>query len=240
VLAGIDKSSYFRGDCGIVNYKKKHDCERYKTVNLSSQFGLPKDSFIRFLSGVCPTYKPKVPWYPVLLIKEKETITATVKRCGATFINKFWVLTAGHCICNEIMKCSIKKTGVIAPDYNFTAALFVMHPTTHIPQTWNPHFSVVEIVMHPKYKFNHAYDFALLRLDYPVADNLYGIGLYSQFSDDLRPICIPHPETIPDDIEKIATSVVMGNIQGGKTCLTNGKGPEPFAPCAEKWMLGEG
>ena len=29
-----------------------------------------------------------VPWYPVLLIKEKETITATVKRCGATFINK--------------------------------------------------------------------------------------------------------------------------------------------------------
>jgi len=29
-----------------------------------------------------------VPWYPVLLIKEKGAITATVKRCGATFINK--------------------------------------------------------------------------------------------------------------------------------------------------------
>jgi len=46
VLAGIDKSSYFRGDCGIVNYKKKGDCERSKTVK-SSQFGLPKDNIDR-------------------------------------------------------------------------------------------------------------------------------------------------------------------------------------------------
>jgi len=98
------------------------------------------------------------------------------------------------------------------------------------------HFKVVEIVMHPKFKYNHPYDFALLRLDYPVADNLYGIGQNRQFSDTLRPICLPHPETIPDDIEKIATTLGFGNIKG--SCLTNEKGPEPFVPCAKKWMSG--
>ena len=59
-----------------------------------------------------------------------------------------------------------------------------MLPSTHVPITEHKHFKVVEIVMHPKYKYNHAYDFALLRLDYPVADNLYGIGENSHFRNE--------------------------------------------------------
>ena len=65
-----------------------------------------------------------------------------------------------------------------------------MHPSTHIPHTDNEHFSVVEIVMHPKYKFNYAFDYALLRLDYPVADNLYGIGQNSQFRNEFMILLI--------------------------------------------------
>ena len=53
-----------------------------------------------------------------------------------------------------------------------------------VPTTSEKHFQVVEIVMHPKYKYNHAYDFALLRLDYPLADNLYGIGYNHQFRNE--------------------------------------------------------
>jgi len=238
VLAVIDRSSYFRGDCGIINFKTRGNCEQSKSVK-SSQFGFfgESESNTRMVTG-CTTDKP-VPWYAVILIKENHRSNiGLVKRCGGTYINKFWVLTAGHCICNNMMKCSTIETGVLAPKYNFSAALFVMLPgKLSVPTTSEKHFQVVEIVMHPKYKYNHAYDFALLRLDYPLADNLYGIGYNHQFSDTLRPICIPHPETIPDDIEKIATTMGYGNVRG--SCLTNEKGPEPFAPCAEKWMSGK-
>jgi len=236
VLGGIDKSSYFRGDCGIINFKTKGDCEQSKTVK-SSQFSFHDESKhdnTRMVSD-CSTDKP-VPWYPVILIKEKKGID--VKRCGGTYINKFWVITAGHCVCNDMLNCTTKETGELAPVYNFTDAFHVMLPSTHVPITEHKHFKVVEIVIHPKYKYNHAYDFALLRLDYPVADNLYGIGENSHFSDALRPICIPHPETIPDDIGKIATAVGMGNIKS--SCITNEKGPEPFAPCATQWLQGNG
>jgi len=72
----------------------------------------------------CTTDKP-VPWYAVILIKKNQRTFGLVKRCGGTYINKFWVITAGHCICNDLMNCSTIKTGVLAPDYNFTAAIHV-------------------------------------------------------------------------------------------------------------------
>ena len=45
-------------------------------------------------------------------------------------------------------------------------------------------FNVLEVYVHPKFeeiKDVITYDFALLRLDYPIADNAYGIGFASKY-----------------------------------------------------------
>ena len=51
----------------------------------------------------------------------------------------------------------------------------------------NNDFQVVEIVIHPKYMDkdeNMNYDFALWRLNYPIADNAYGIGYASAYKKE--------------------------------------------------------
>ena len=50
-------------------------------------------------------------------------------------------------------------------------------------------FNVLEVFVHPKFEETEGlrtHDFALLRLDYPIADNAYGIGL----SDKYRKVII--------------------------------------------------
>ena len=56
-----------------------------------------------------------------------------------------------------------------------------MLPTSRKPTSDERHLNAVESIIHPNFTLDHSYDFALLRLEYPIVDNVYGIGLYSQY-----------------------------------------------------------
>ncbi|XP_023344477.1 uncharacterized protein LOC111713763 [Eurytemora carolleeae] len=86
-------------------------------------------------------------------------------------------------------------------------------------------FNVLEVYVHPKFeeiKDVITYDFALLRLDYPIADNAYGIGFASKYSpEEIMPICLPSNKNF-QDIEKSVT--VVGSGLERANCITTSQG----------------
>ena len=59
-----------------------------------------------------------VPWYAYILM-QKDLGQTSSQRCGGTFINKFWVITAAHCVCNSKFTCKKTEKGY-TPEYNIT------------------------------------------------------------------------------------------------------------------------
>jgi len=195
------------------------------------------------------------PWYAYLSIDRN-------KRCGGTLINKFWVLTAGHCICNDKMIC--KREGKeLVPSYNFTEEITIRLGVDQKPdQTINVHdsgdhskfqFRPVEIRVHQRYKaivtdlkgkefYREDYDFALLRLDYPVTDEEHGIGILDTVNGKtfnkrtILPICLPPTDF--KDTELAGTVVGFGINKEQSKCYTDGNGPEVFKRCADMWYSG--
>jgi len=224
--------------CGIISYKVNDACK--KSANLKSKVNT------RIVGG-CDS--EKIPWFAQIKIKpESQGSSASSKGCGGSFINKFWVLTAAHCVCNSHMFCEYShKDKSLVPKYNISATHRVFLPGVKSDAFHKADFAVIGVVVHSGYKkqqtsdgeLKMTMDFALLRLDYPLADNVHGIGQYgnNKFSiNTVMPICLPDSLEF-EDLEKDVTIVGMGVLKSG--CMTTASGPDAFKPCAKQHIEGK-
>nr|KAF7438359.1 hypothetical protein H0235_000750 [Vespula pensylvanica] len=91
-------------------------------------------------------------------------------RCGGTLVNRYHVVTAGHCVA----KASARQVQVTLGDYVVNSASESLPAYT---------FGVREIRVHPYFKFTpqaDRFDVAVLRLDRPV-----------HYMPHISPICLP-------------------------------------------------
>ncbi|KAJ8680279.1 hypothetical protein QAD02_016066 [Eretmocerus hayati] len=113
-------------------------------------------------------------------------------RCGGTLVNRFHVVTAGHCVA----KASARQVQVTLGDYVVNSA------TESLPAYT---FGVREIRVHPYFKFTpqaDRFDVAVLRLDRPV-----------HYMPHIAPICLP--EKNEDFLGKFGWAAGWGALQAG-------------------------
>ncbi|XP_033114474.1 uncharacterized protein LOC117114948 isoform X3 [Anneissia japonica] len=109
------------------------------------------------------TYAGQVPWQVMLWHTSKKKMF-----CGGALLNRFWVITAAHCI-----------YFTEANNRNIEIRLGVWDSETE--EDFESHFEVDEIVVHPNYNIEtYDSDIALIRLRQPV-----------HYTDYIIPICLP-------------------------------------------------
>ncbi|KAI5750571.1 hypothetical protein M8J76_016770 [Diaphorina citri] len=105
------------------------------------------------------------PWQAALY-KEGEF------QCGATLISDQWLLSAGHCFYR-------------AQDDYWVARLGTLRRGTKLPSPYEQLRPISKIILHPQYvDAGFINDISILKMKTPV-----------QFSNYVRPICLPHPNT---------------------------------------------
>ncbi|KAK0182936.1 hypothetical protein PV327_001017 [Microctonus hyperodae] len=134
-------------------------------------------------------------------------------RCGGTIINKYYILTAAHCV--TVLPGRFKATMVRLGEHNTET-----NPDCENNYCANPVQDIdpVQIIVHKHYNtplFKH--DIALIRLSQPIT-----------FNDYVKPICLPHGALLTKnmvgeiaeaagwgivDLDNLKTSTVLQTIK---------------------------
>ncbi|XP_049937465.1 uncharacterized protein LOC126412088 [Schistocerca serialis cubense] len=121
------------------------------------------------------------PWQAALY-KEGEF------QCGATLISEYWLISAGHCFYHAL-------------DDFWVARLGALRRGTSFPSPYEQQMPITDIILHPNYIDNgFINDITLLRMQGPVA-----------FSDYVRPICLPKPDSVLKD-GRLCTVIGWGQL----------------------------
>ena len=84
----------------------KHTHKKRANGLLSENYQFDK----KIVEGYEPSHRP---WMTFIQIKKGRSKF----KCGGSIINNYWILSAGHCFCEQL-KCKPTKKGKLRIDYN--------------------------------------------------------------------------------------------------------------------------
>ncbi|XP_013118286.1 serine protease 7 [Stomoxys calcitrans] len=128
------------------------------------------------------TVLDEYPWMVLLEYRNKKG--EKVLNCGGSLINTRYVITAAHCVKGEIEQAVGPLTRIRLGEYNINEEIDCIRADCNDKVV---EVGFDEVLPHPQYDVRNAnnyHDIALIRLDQDV-----------QYSDFIRPICLPLPET---------------------------------------------
>jgi hypothetical protein len=108
-------------------------------------FGRLPSNVTRIVNGYEPRHRP---WMTYIQIKTKN------KRftCGGSIINNYWILSAGHCFCQEL-KCKQSKGGKLKIAYKPSDHIAIITGLKDIDQIFSKKTHQIskpkEIFIHP-------------------------------------------------------------------------------------------
>ncbi|XP_046143511.1 serine protease 42-like isoform X3 [Osmia bicornis bicornis] len=189
-VAGSASSSFFQQSNHLPDFEDDIRDHRKQTgddfLRLESGCGIPvsKQTAQRRIVGGDEAGFGSFPWQAYIRIGSS--------RCGGTLVNRFHVVTAGHCVA----KASARQVQVTLGDYVVNSASESLPAYT---------FGVREIRVHPYFKFTpqaDRFDVAVLRLDRPV-----------HYMPHIAPICLP--EKNEDFLGQYGWAAGWGALQAG-------------------------
>ena len=92
---------------GKVDAHAEQDCEL--SAKLEESGPIDHDKYHRIVGGCNAGHTP---WYTLFILTENNV------KCGGALINKFWILSAAHCFCNEDYMSCHKVKNKWVPDYD--------------------------------------------------------------------------------------------------------------------------
>ena len=96
----------------IKGSKQLGQVKHQQNLKISNIF--PANDRVRSIK-MLPGFKtPHCPWMTHIQILNKKTKKRF--KCGGSIINNYWILSAGHCICEEL-KCKPSKQGNLKIDF---------------------------------------------------------------------------------------------------------------------------
>ncbi|KAG7209852.1 hypothetical protein KM043_011456 [Ampulex compressa] len=187
---GASTASFFQQSNQLPEFEDEARDHRKQTLDdyprLESGCGIPvsKQTAQRRIVGGDDAGFGSFPWQAYIRIGSS--------RCGGTLVNRFHVVTAGHCVA----KASARQVQVTLGDYVVNSAAESLPAYT---------FGVREIRVHPYFKFTpqaDRFDVAVLRLDRPV-----------HYMAHISPICLP--EKNEDFLGQYGWAAGWGALQAG-------------------------
>nr|ALS04701.1 serine proteinase stubble [Pseudodiaptomus poplesia] len=159
----------------------------------------------------------------------KLWLTKTDFLCGASILNKRYLLTAGHCVCNDMLKCTDAGKILYTPADEMVAYLGVNNMKVEINNqklkgNQRYEYVVEKSIVFPEYmKTQRHQDIALVKLNRDI--NFIG-GV-------LKPICLPAADDKSDTVngDEELNVYVAGWGRLFHACTTNELGPVKNLKC---------